>query len=282
MNLIETLHLLYAKEKTNGALLQSALAIKRHRQLSNLPILDASNAYYLPATNTKARTKWGRVFIEGIFKFFNIADNNRGPQEPVFFVTLADKAHLTTEDQQKIKLRSIKRKLGSGLMGLNYIGMIEPGYYANIYKSDEKQKNVVSWHAHFIVWGITESQLAQHLDGIKSRFEPIMPGLCAVHKKSIPPDQFGYKLWYMIKSPCKEYSIGRRRKPHQKTGAVRYKQNSRDIRPGNRVRLFNLLRDIYLDELAMAGGNGRKLLATIKYEALREFHTKNGWDDKRP
>ena len=155
MNLIETLHLLYAKEKTNGALLQSALAIKRHRQLSNLPILDASNAYYLPATNTKARTKWGRVFIEGIFKFFNIADNNRGPQEPVFFVTIADKAHLTTEDQQKIKLRSIKRKLGSGLMGLNYIGMIEPGYYANIYKSDEKLRNVVSWHAHFIVWGIS-------------------------------------------------------------------------------------------------------------------------------
>ena len=48
----------------------------------------------------------------------------------------------------------------------------------------KKRKNVVSWHRHFLVWGVTEEQLAKHLAKIKSRFAPIMPGLCAVHKKN--------------------------------------------------------------------------------------------------
>jgi hypothetical protein len=42
------------------------------------------------------------------------------------------------------------------------------------------------------------------------------------------------------------------------------------------------MRDLYLDQLAMAGGKGCKLLTTIKYEALRGYRRKNGWHDRRP
>jgi hypothetical protein len=156
------------------------------------------------------------------------------------------------------------------------------GYYNVIYDEIGKQrKNAVSWHWHFLVWGVTEEQLARHLAKIKSRFTPIMPGLCAVHKKIIPRDQFGYKLWYVLKSPCKEYSIGKRRERDQETRANKFKQNSRKIRPGNRVRLYHLMHGMYLDQLALAGGEGRQLLQTIKYEALREYRIKTG-DDRRP
>jgi hypothetical protein len=141
---------------------------------------------------------------------------------------------------------------------------------------------VVSWHGHFLVWGVTEKQLAKHLAKTKPRFTPIMPGLCAAHKKRIPPDQFGYKLWYILKSPCKEYLIGQRRECDKKTGVVRFKQNSRKIRPGTRVKLFHLMREMYLDQLAMAGGEGSELLPRIKYEALRKYRTKNGRADRRP
>ena len=37
--------------------------------------------------------------------------------------------------------------------------------------------------------------------------------------------------------------------------------------------------DMYLDKMAMAGGEGSELLRRIKYEALREYRIKNGWDD---
>ena len=85
----------------------------------------------------------------------------------------------------------------------------------------------------------------------------------------------------ILKSPCKEYSIGKRRECDKKTGAAKFKQNSRKIRPVNRVKLFYLMQEMYLDKLAMAGGEGCELLRRIKYEALREYRMKNR-DDRRP
>ena len=233
--------------------------------------------------NSKARIKWGAVFIQEIFEFFGVTADEDGPLVPMFLVTVADKSHVTTDQPQQINVKRIKRKLGAGLRGLSYIGMIEPGYYNVIYDEIGKpRKNVVSWHGHFLVWGVTEEQLAKHLAKIKSRFTPIMRGLCAVHKKIIPPDQFGYKLWYVLKSPCKEYSIGKRRECDEKTGATKFKQNARQIRPGNRVKLLYLMQGMYLDQLALAGNEGRELLRRIKYEALREYRIKNGRDDRSP
>ncbi len=63
MDLSQTLYLVSEKEKANGLLLKSALSLKRHRERSYQTILRRSEAFYLPAVNTKARIKWGRVFI---------------------------------------------------------------------------------------------------------------------------------------------------------------------------------------------------------------------------
>jgi hypothetical protein len=283
MTITETLKVLRIKEMEIRHLLTTALSLRRNNLNSSFSIPDSSDAFSLLAVNSRARIKWGTVFIEEIFHFFEIADAADGPVDPVFLVTIADKNHVTSAQPQQIPLSKIKRKIGAGLMGLSYIGMIEPGYYNVIYDQFcNQQKNVISWHGHFLVWGVIKRQLARHLTKIKPRFTPIMPGLCALHKKRIAPEQFGYKLWYILKAPRKEYSIGQRRECDQKTGAAKFKQNSRKIRPGNRLKLFNLMRDMYFDKLAMAGGEGSELLQRIKYEALREYRTKNGWDDRRP
>jgi hypothetical protein len=283
MDLSETLELLLQKERTHGKMLEQALSLKRYRKWSTLPILSGSDVFYLPAVNCKARIKWGHEFIRQIHQFFNLTDDDHGPIEPVFLVTLAEKSGLTTDQARPINLSRMKRKLAAGMVGLSYIGMIEPGYYNNIYnRTGEKRRNVISWHGHFLVWDVSRKKLNRHLNKIKPRFTPIMPGLCAVHKKQIQPDQFGYKLWYMVKSPTKEYSIGRRLKSDSRTGNTRFKQNSRNIRLGHRVKLFNIMRDMYLDQLAMAGGEGRKLLQRMKYEVLRDYRRKIGWQDRRP
>jgi hypothetical protein len=129
MTLSETLALLRMKEKKTGRLLENAISLKRHRKNSNIDILRNAEAYYLPTVNSRARVKWGTTFIEEIFRFFEIADDQQGPLEPLFLVTIADKGHGTTDQPQRINLPRIKRKIGAGLMGLSYIGMIEPGYY---------------------------------------------------------------------------------------------------------------------------------------------------------
>lgn len=110
--------------------------------------------------NSEARIKWGSIFIQQIFELFQITDDQYGPHDPVFLVTIADKSHLTTDQPQQINLSRIRRKLGGGLKGLSYIGMIEPGYYSAIYDEfGAQQRDVVSWHAHFLVWGISKKQL---------------------------------------------------------------------------------------------------------------------------
>jgi hypothetical protein len=274
MTLDETLTLLRSKENESGRLLENALWLKRHRQNSNLEIFQGSSVFYLPAVNSKARIKWGGVFIQQLFDFFGIADDDHGPIEPIFLVTLADKSHLTTAQPQPINLTAIKRKLGSALNGLSYIGMIEPGYYNVIYdKLGVPQKNLVSWHGHLLVWGISQKKLLRWKRKVEHRLIRAVPHLSAVHIKRNPADQFGQRIWYINKSPRTEYSIGKRGKP-DRNGLPRYKQNSRKLRPGHRVQLFYLMHDMHLPELAMAGGEGRKLLAGIKYDALRDYRRK--------
>jgi hypothetical protein len=42
------------------------------------------------------------------------------------------------------------------------------------------------------------------------------------------------------------------------------------------VKLFDLMRDMRLPDLAMAGGAGRELLRNIKYEALGDYRREYG------
>jgi hypothetical protein len=145
MNFKETLKLLRIKERESGYLLDNALSLKRYREKSNIQIIRPSEVFYLPAVNAKARIKWGRIFIREIFNFFEVADEDDGPNEPIFLVTIADKSHATSDQPQLINLTRIKRKLAAGLNALSYIGTIEPGYYNAIYNElGKKQKNIVS------------------------------------------------------------------------------------------------------------------------------------------
>ena len=89
MDLSETLTLLRIKEKNSGSLLNFALSLKRYRDNMDIQILRSSDAFYLPAVNSKARIKWGTVFIQETFKFFRVADDENGLVEPVFLVTIA-------------------------------------------------------------------------------------------------------------------------------------------------------------------------------------------------
>jgi hypothetical protein len=79
-------------------------------------------------------------------------------------------------------------------------------------------KGIVSWHGHFLVWGIAQEVLAKHVKKLNSRFKAIMPNFAAAHQKQIEYGQFGYKLWYLVKSPYKEYSVGKLREPDEKQG----------------------------------------------------------------
>jgi hypothetical protein len=73
---------------------------------STFQLVRNSDAFSLLAVNSKARIKWGTVFIREIFDFFGMGSDEDGPTDPLFLVTIADKSHLTRISRSK----SIYRK----------------------------------------------------------------------------------------------------------------------------------------------------------------------------
>jgi hypothetical protein len=130
--------------------------------------------------------------------------------------------------------------------------------------------------------GVKQKALARHVKKLNVEFKGIMPNFKVAHQKQIEYGQFGYKLWYIVKSLCKEYSVGKLSEPDEKTGVPKCRHNKRNIRPGTRVKLFHLMKRMYLDQLAMAGGEGRTLLTRVKTAALREYRERSGWEETQP
>jgi hypothetical protein len=278
MNLQKTLKYFRLQEKQSGQLLLDALWRDKNK---NYGWLISSNSLYLPAVNTKARIQWGTSIIGELFEFFEITDTEGDPEIPVFFVTLADKSLITSAQPQNIDVQLFKRKLGGRMRGLNYIGMIEPAYYYNGFdEEDEKTPPFISWHGHFLVWGISRKRLSRMIKKLNSKLEAVMPDFAAAHWKRVARGKFGKKICYIAKSPCKEYSVGKYAKVG-KDGEPNYKHNKRDIRPGTRVKLFHLMQSMYLDQLTMAGGDGVEILNRIKSSGLQNYRSRHGWRERR-
>ena len=193
MHPLQTLELICANELSCGKLLEKALELPRHYGNSDFPLIREPLAVYLPAINATARIHWATTWVCEFYKYFDLNDDDEGPNIPLFLVTIADKTYLTNAETQNIDFESIRRKLSGALQGLDYVGMIEPGFYNVIYDEDgEIQRDVVSWHGHFLVWNTTRQELQCWRRRIKSRIGRVVPHRCAVHIKRITTDQFGH------------------------------------------------------------------------------------------
>jgi hypothetical protein len=185
-------------------------------------------------------------------------------------------------EPQIIDIELFRRKLGARMHGLNYVGMIEPRYYYNAFDTMGQQTPpLVSWHGHFLVWGIGRKRLSRIIQQLNSKLEAVMPDFHPAHWKQVERGKFGKKICYLAKSPCKEYSVGKYSEPG-KDGEPNYKHNRRDIRPGTRAKLFHLMQAMYLDQMTMAGGEGVELLKRIKSSGLQNYRRRHGWRERRP
>jgi hypothetical protein len=278
MNLKKTFKYFCRQEKQSGRLLLDAVCRDKKK---NYDMLISANSLYLPAVNTKARIQWGTSLIRELFEFFKIPDTESDPEIPIFLVTLADKSLITTAEPQTIDAELFKRKLGGRMRGLNYIGMIEPAFYYNAFDVIGQQTPpLVSWHGHFLVWGTSRKRLSRIIKKLNCKLEAVMPDFAAAHWKRVERGKFGKKICYLAKSPSKEYSVGKYSEPG-KDGEPHYKHNSREIRPGTRVRLFDLMQSMYLDHLTMAGGEAVKILKRLKFSGLQNYRGRHGWRERR-
>jgi hypothetical protein len=227
------------------------------------------NAHQLSAVNKDARIAWGKGICREVETCFDINERRLHPCEPVYFLTLVDLACCTAHDVESVNLDFIKVQLRYGLKGLSYIGMIEPAYYVNIAPGTHVQtKRLVSWHLHAIAWGKSKrgmKRLISRLNRMRQHYRAIADDFkgarfCTVRQNTLPKT-----LGYILKPPANSYRIAswwRRTKEGKKR--YTFKSNKGRMRPGERVTAFHLMKYVRLDELAMAGGDGARVLRRAK------------------
>jgi hypothetical protein len=255
------------------------LAIQESRQLSldqrfqALQLLNA-DPRWMNAVSSQARIRWGAMVCEELSHHFHLGPNTPEPDQPIFLVTLCDRRCCTSHDATNVDIPAFIRLLRRGLRGLSYLGMIEPAYYVNVCEGARIHgKRLVSWHLHMIAWGISPREMKKRIERLNQGILlPIADGLAAAHQKRISKGKLADKFCYVLKAPKKAYRLYKSDTITPDGEIVpKFKQKKDDLRPGERLTLFKLMQDLYLDQLALGGGEGAELLRRLKRRVLRDL-----------
>jgi hypothetical protein len=238
----------------------------------------------LLAVNPFSRRIWGEAISNEVSTFFCAGGDGTTHDQDVYFVSLMDlgcarslKEYLTDSD-----MAVIKQRLRYGLRGLSYIGMIEPAYYVNLQAGTRfNDVRCLFWHLHALVWGTSRKELKGRFRRLvkDGRYTSIADGLKATHSRRIRQGRLPAHVAYLVKSPSKAYRVSardrvdRRGQPVTDSDGVilrQFKQGKAKLRHGERITIFHAMKHLYLDRLAVAGGEGVGLLKRAKLVALTE------------
>ena len=266
------------QELATGSKLRAAVEEARNlslvRRSHDLQLLNA-DPRWLNAVNPKARIRWGEIVCEEFSNHFHLGPNKPEPDQRIFLVTLCDRRCCTSHQEKEIDIPRFIRILRRGLRGLSYFGMIEPAYYTNVCEGTHVHgKRLVSWHLHLLAWGESKFAIRTRIESLnkESILLPIGDGLPAAHQKRISKAKLASKIAYVLKAPKKAYRLYKWETITPDGEIVpKFKQKKDDLRPGERLTLFQLMQDIYLDHLALGGGEGAEILRRVKRRVLRHI-----------
>jgi len=235
------------------------------------------------AVNSFSRRIWGRAISNELSLFFYDGGDGTTHNRDVYFVSLMDVTCARSPEDRltEADLGLIKNRLRYGLREFSYFGMVEPAYYVNLQHGVRYDgKRCLFWHLHALVWGVSHKELKKRLRKLvqAGRYAAIADGLDATHTRKIKQGRLPRHLAYVLKSPCKTYRVSVRDREDERGGPItdpdgvvlqQFKHGKADLRHGDRIVLFHAMKHLHLDKLAVAGGDGAKLLKTAKRVALR-------------
>jgi len=244
-----------------------------HRRCDlNLVTLDGR---WMSAVSPRARIRWGELVCQELSDQFHLGPNKPEPDQRMFLVTLCDRRCCTSHKEKEIDIPRFIQILRRGLRGLSYLGMIEPAYYVNVCEGARIHgKRMVSWHVHLLAWGGSRSAIRTRIERLNNQgiLLPIADGLSAAHQKRISKGRLASKVCYVLKAPRKAYRLYKWEQVTADGEIIpRFKQKKDDLRPGERLTLFRLMNDLYLDRLALAGGEGAGILRRVKRRVLQDL-----------
>jgi hypothetical protein len=213
----------------------------------------------LHAVTPGARIRWGKLICDAFSDHFHLGGEKLEPSQRIYFVTLCDRRCCTPPNAAHIDVRKFLRIFRRGLRGLSYLGMLEPAYYVNVCTGPRRhRKRMVSWHVHVLAWGASRQDMKERITELNQLLLPIADGLAPAHQKCISRGKLADKIAYLLKAPQKGYRL------YKWETTNKSKQWKSPLRPGERLTLVRLMRDLYLDQLVLAGGEGQEILDAAK------------------
>jgi hypothetical protein len=236
-------------------------------------VLTATKSRYLYAANHKSRVIWGKAISEQVAEFFCHGDGIEHDQR-IYLVTLVHADCVTAISDTAPDIECFKKHLRHGLRGHSFLGAIEPAYYSNVQAgigAQVNRKKCVFWHIHVFLWGVTARECRELINrlNLSGRYQPIIDGFKGAHRKLIKRGDLPAVTGYIFKPPGLGYRLGQTIREEYGRLETRLHQNTSPLRPGERINLFCAMSGLYLDGLALAGGEGVPLLAAAKKQALK-------------
>jgi hypothetical protein len=220
----------------------------------------------------EARMIWGGLIAHYLSAKFTVGTSITQP-EPIYLVTLCDINCVTSIRDRLPNIRRFKARLQSGLKGLSYIGAIEPAYYTNVQSGSRIDgKKCIFWHLHVLVWDISKRDLRERLDDLEAsgKYLAITEQFSGTHMKKIKPGELPNTVGYIFKPPANAYRLSLYDGVRYKMPVTLARQGQKRLRPGERLRLFHIMKEMSLWHLAVAGGDGTPLLTAITKSAREE------------
>lgn len=252
---------LRSQEREACKALCRAFDVARNHHQITLSDRSLARSRELNAAVPYARVELGNSLWREFLAHFALSEFQPIPSVPLFYVTPVDIGCMTALNASQVHLGTFVQQLRSGLRGLSYLGVADVSLYANISRGTNfADRSAVNWHLHLFAWGETREEFkarAKTLNDEANNYRPIIPrpGGIGFHWQQVTEHNYERLFRYMLKTPRKAYRIGRTEERNaEDRKVIRFTQGKSALRPGQRVTLFNLLKQFSLDQLIIAGG----------------------------
>jgi hypothetical protein len=220
-----------------------------------------------------------RAICDQLQSTFCSDPNSLDHNKDVFFVTLLDIQCATDVSPTMPDLEQFKAIMRRGLRGLSYLGLMDVAFYVNLAAGVRfSGKRCMFWHVHALVWGVTEGEMKKHVRRLNrsGQYLAIIDGLKGALSKKVRQGTLPVVAGYILKSPANAYRVWREDRYDDDGNLLinadgevlaRFRQRKGHLSPGERVRLFKILNQVPLADLAISGGEGKPILARAKRNA---------------
>lgn len=196
---------------------------------------------------------------------------------PASFVTLASKRFaMPIEEAAGFDVGSLIDWTSWWLGTLNHLTIVEAALYTTV---PGWPGGVISWHTHSLVWGCSEWVLQTIIDGFNDQEEALVRGRQPAHSRRLASEStVRSRSLYMLKVPMRDHRVyplveglldhltGKIIKTE--TGLDKQKKRPMQERPGDLVKIYDVLSDRHIPSLLFGGGKGVALRNRIVARAL--------------